>query len=56
MPYGPAVPIMGIQLRREGNYAIVSVEFPDGKSHDVIKELYDGNFCHHITTWFAWLL
>jgi hypothetical protein len=48
MPRGPAVPITGIWLRREGNYAVVYVE-KDGKSYEAIRELYDGNFSHYVS-------
>lgn len=46
---GPAVPIMGVWLRREGDHAVVYVEKADGKSYEAIRERYDGNFSHHIT-------
>lgn len=49
MSHGPAVPIKGIWLRREGNYAIVEVEYPDGSKREAIREFYDGNFSHYIS-------
>jgi hypothetical protein len=48
MPKGPAVPIMGIWLRREGDYAVVYVE-KDGKRYEAIREHYEGAFSHHIS-------
>lgn len=49
MPHGPLVPIKGIWLRREGDYAVVYVEKEDGKSYEAIREHYEGNFSHYIT-------
>ena len=49
MPHGPLVPIKGIWLRREGDYAVVYVEKEDGKSYEAIREFVDGQFSHHIT-------
>lgn len=49
MAHGPLVPIKGIWLRREGDYAIVYVEKADGKSYEAIREHIDGPFSHHIT-------
>ena len=43
-----SVPIDGITLRREGNYAIVEIE-RDGVTRIAIKEIYDSNFSHHIS-------
>lgn len=51
MPHGPLVPIKGIWLRREGNYAVVYVEKEDGKSYEAIREHCEGYFSHHITEW-----
>lgn len=51
MPHGPLVPVKGIWLRREGDYAVVYVEKADGKSYEAIRERYDGNFSHHISEW-----
>lgn len=48
MPKGPAVPVMGIWLRREGDYAVVYVE-KDGKRYEAIREHYEGAFSHHIS-------
>ncbi len=49
MPVGPPVLIQSIWLKRVGNYAVVSVEFPDGKEVEVIREHLDGQFSHNIT-------
>lgn len=46
--HGPQVPIKGIWLRREGDYAVVYVE-KDGKSYEAIREHIDGPFSHHIS-------
>ena len=35
-----------IRLRREGNYALVEVEAGPQNFVTVIREHYDGNFCH----------
>jgi hypothetical protein len=48
MPEGPAVSIMGIWLRREGDCVVVYVE-KDGKRYEAIREHYDGPFSHHIS-------
>jgi hypothetical protein len=48
MPHGPQVPIKGIWLRREGDYAVVYVE-KDGVSYEAIREHVDGPFSHHIS-------
>ena len=48
---GQAVPIMGIWLRREGDYAIVYVE-KDGKRYEAIREYIgpiENTFSHHIS-------
>jgi hypothetical protein len=39
--YGP------ITLRREGDFAIVEVEY-DGEHYEVIREHLDSNFCHTV--------
>jgi len=39
--YGP------ITLRREGDFAIVEVEY-DGEQVEVIREYLDSNFCHTV--------
>lgn len=49
MSKGPAVPIIGIWLRREGDCAVVYVTKEDGKSYEAIREHYDGAFSHHIS-------
>jgi hypothetical protein len=46
---GPAVPVMGIWLRREGDSMVVYVEKDDGKRYEAIREHYDGPFSHHIS-------
>ncbi len=51
MPYGPLVPIKGIWLRREGDYAVVYIEKADGKSYEAIREHVEGSFSHHISEW-----
>lgn len=45
----PAVPVVGIWLRREGDYTIVYVEKEDGKRYEAIREHWDGAFSHHIS-------
>jgi len=49
MPHGPLVPIKGIWLRREGDFAVVYVEKGDGKSYEAIREFVDSPFSHHIS-------
>lgn len=51
MAKGPAVPIQGIWLRREGDYAVVLVEYPNGETIEVIREHVDGSFSHFIHDW-----
>ncbi len=51
MAKGPAVPIQGIWLRREGDYAVVLVEYPDGRQFEAIREYIDGPFSHFIHDW-----
>lgn len=51
MPRGPAVPIKGIWLRKEGDHTRVYVEKEDGKSYLAISELTNNNFSHHISEW-----
>lgn len=51
MAKGPAVPIQGIWLLREGDYAVVLVEFPDGSKKEAIREHLDGSFSHFIHDW-----
>lgn len=46
---GPAVPVMGIWLRREGDDVIVYVEKEDGKRYEAIREHVHGPFSHHIS-------
>ena len=51
MPQGNPVSIMGIWLRREGDYAVVYVE-KDGKRYEAIREYIgpiDCTFSHHIS-------
>lgn len=48
MPKGPAVPVQGIWLCREGDYAVVLVEYPDGRQFEAIREHVDGQFSHFI--------
>lgn len=48
MPHGPAVPITGIWLRREGSDVIVYVE-KDGKRFEAIREHAENTFSHHIS-------
>ena len=38
-----------IWLRREGDYAVVEIEHK-GQTVEVIRELYDSNFCHCISS------
>jgi len=48
----PAIPVKGIWLRREGNYAVVYVTKADGKSYEAIREHIgpiDATFSHHIS-------
>lgn len=49
MPKGPPVPIMGICLVKRRNHVCVDVAYPDGRIVEVIRELVEGEFCHHIT-------
>lgn len=52
MARGPAVPLKGIWLRREGDYAVVDVEKEDGKSYEAIREYIgpiDSTFSHNIS-------
>lgn len=52
MPHGPLVPIKGIWLRRESDYAVVYVEKADGKSYEAIREYIgpiENTFSHHIS-------
>jgi formate-dependent nitrite reductase cytochrome c552 subunit len=49
MSIGPPVLVQGIDLRRIGDYAVVTVEFPNGKSVEIIREYYDSMFGHHFT-------
>lgn len=51
MAKGPSVLVQGIWLRREGDYAVVLVEYPDGKQVEVIREHVDGSFSHFIHDW-----
>ena len=51
MARGPAVPINGIWLRREGDYAVVIVEYPDGREIEAIREYIDSPFSHFIHDW-----
>lgn len=51
MAKGPAVPVQGIWLRREGDHVVVLVEFPDGREVEVIRERLDGCFSHFIHDW-----
>jgi hypothetical protein len=46
---GSAVPIMGIHLVRQGDHAVVEVEFPGGQIKEVIREHIDGPFSHWIS-------
>ena len=51
MPQGNPVPIMGIWLRRVGDYAVVYVE-KDGRRYEAIREYIgpiDGTFSHYIS-------
>ncbi len=49
MPRGRAVPVMGIWLRRIGDYVIVSAEDADGNDVELIREWHDGSFSHSIS-------
>ncbi len=52
MPKGPAVPIMGIWLRKEGDYTNVYIAREDGKFYLAISEYSgpsDNTFSHHIS-------
>lgn len=51
MPRGPAVPIKGIWLRKEGQFTRVYIEREDGKSYLAISELSENNFSHNISEW-----
>ena len=51
MAKGPAVPVQGIWLRREGEDAVVLVEYPDGRQIEAIRERLDGQFSHFIHDW-----
>jgi hypothetical protein len=53
MPAGPAVPITGIWLRREGDHAVVYVE-KGGQRFEAIREYIgpiENTFSHHISEW-----
>jgi hypothetical protein len=39
----------GITLVREGNYAVVKIEH-EGREIEVIREVYDGNFSHNVSS------
>lgn len=52
MPEIPAIPVKGIWLRREGNWAVVYVTKADNKSYEAIREYIgeiDSTFSHHIS-------
>lgn len=49
MARGNAVPVMGIWLRREGDYAVVLAEDSQGKTVELIREHVDGPFSHNIS-------
>ena len=49
MPRGAPVEVMGIWLRREGDYITVSVETEDGKTVEVIREHADGPISHNVS-------
>lgn len=44
-----AILIKGISLKRVGNHAVVYAEDVFGNEIEVIRELYDGCFCHHVS-------
>jgi hypothetical protein len=48
MAKGNPVLIQGIWLMRKGDYAVVLVEFPDGRQVEAIREHIDGPFSHFI--------
>jgi len=48
----PLIPVQGIWLRREGDYAVVYVTKADGKSYEAIREYIgpiENTFSHHIS-------
>jgi len=49
MPRGAPIEIMGISLRREGDYIIVYVEREDGKEVEVIREFAEGPISHNVS-------
>lgn len=49
MAVGEPILIQGVWLVRDGDYAVVRVEFPDGRIVEVIREHIDGAFSHNIT-------
>lgn len=51
MAKGPPVPVQGIWLLRQGDYAVVLVEYPDGRQVEVIREYLDSPFSHYIHDW-----
>lgn len=43
------VGITGVELTREGNHTVVYLQLPGGKRTEIIRELFDNNFDHHVT-------
>ena len=49
MARGNPVPVMGIWLRREGDYAVVLGEDIHGRSVELMREHIGGPFSHNIS-------
>lgn len=42
------IAVSGVELRREGDWAVVLVEI-DGEYHEVMREYVESNFDHHVS-------